>query len=265
LHSGRLWRGLPTIAAGAISQGYQTTATTIAAGTLVSLESSKSSVVGPATTNNTSGLVGIAADKPLVQLSSSDNNIVQVVVGGVTSALVSDINGPVKTGDKITISPVTGIGMKATNAVEIVGTADADLTSVHTITKTVAAQDGKTAKSAAIKVGLLPVAVSISFYSAGSVESTAASLVPPFLQAFADVIAGKSVSPLRVLLVIFVLIAAFGIVAIMLTTSIRTEINSIGRNPLASRALLRSLVDVIVAAIGILLISATVTYFILRG
>src|SRR6266446_1988611 len=71
---------------GAISQSYATTTTNITQGTLLSLVSTSSSSVEPADNTSTARLTGIAASKPLVELSSnsSNKNSIQVVVSGST-------------------------------------------------------------------------------------------------------------------------------------------------------------------------------------
>lgn len=243
---------------GAISQDYQTNTTGITPGELLSLSSSSSSAVEPAnSTSNVSSLIGVAADKPLLELSGKGKSSVQVVVGGTSSALVSDINGPVNVGDKITASPVSGVGMKAINSTEVVGIAQANLASVQTVTRSVVGKDGK---SVNIKIGQLPIAVVVEYYSMSAATGTASSFVPPFMQAIANQLTGKQVSPLRVLFGMILLIMGFAAVTFMLYVAIRSGIISIGRNPLAEGALRKGLVDVIIAALGILVVTAVVVY-----
>lgn len=243
---------------GAISQQYQTNVTGITAGELLSLSAAGSSTVEPANSaTNVSRLIGVAADKPLLELSGKGASSVQVVVGGSSSALVSDINGPVKVGDKITASPVSGVGMKASNSTEVVGIAQANLDSVSTVKRSVAGTNGK---DVTIKIGLLPIAVTVEYYSVSSASGTASSFVPPFLQSLANQLTGKQVSPLRVLFGAALLIMGFAAVTFMLYVAIRSGIISIGRNPLAERALRKGLVDVIIAALGVLTATAVVVY-----
>lgn len=247
-------------ASGAISQSYQTKVTGIAQGALVSYESSKSSLVVPSNSGNAATLVGVASSQPLVELSNSGKNSIQVTVNGTTDALVSDANGPVNVGDKITASPVGGIGMKAFGSVEIVGTAQASLDTVKTVTKTFAGTNGQ---NVSVKVGLLPITVNATYYSAASSSGSISSFVPPFLQSVANSIAGKSISPLRVLISTLALLLGFIAVIVMLYIAIHSGMISIGRNPLAEDALRRGLVDVIVAAIGVLVITVVVVYAVL--
>jgi hypothetical protein len=247
-------------AAGAISQGYTTRSDNISRGALVSLVSNSTTTVEPATSSNAANLVGVAADKPLIELSGSGEGSTQVVVGGSTEVLVSDVNGSVKAGDKIAASPIGGIGMKASEAAQIVGTAQVSIDSAKTVEQSITAKDGT---KQTIKVGLLSVAVNVTYYSASMSKGTISSFVPPFLQSIANSVVGREVSPLRVLLGAIVLLLGFIAVIVMIQTSIRNGLISLGRNPLAQKAVRRGLIDIIVAAIGLLVLMAVIVYVVL--
>ena len=238
-------------------QGYETATTNITQGTLLSLTSSGSNVVAPATSGTSSNLVGVAGSDPLLELSDSgrQRGTVQVVVGGSTEALVSDINGPVHVGDKIAVSPVSGIGMKATVSSEIVGVAQDNLSSVPTVAKTFSSTDGSRRTA---KVGLLPISVNVAYYSAPAAGGTESAFVPPAFQNLASAVAGKAVSPLRVVVGTLVLLLGFTVIAIMLYVSIRSNIISIGRNPLAADALRRGMVEVLIAAFSVAVVTGVV-------
>lgn len=245
-------------AAGSISQGYEANTNDITQGVLLSLVSNKSNIVQLANSaSNSANLVGIAVNKPLLELSGSGKTNIQVVVSGTAVALVSNVNGQIYTGDKIAASPISGIGMKAVKSGEIVGTAQESLSSVNTLKRQISETNGK---SLTIEVGLLPIAVNVAFYSSEASNSTVSSFVPPFLQSIANSVSGKQVSPLRVLLGSLALLLGFVAVIVMLYTAVRSGIISIGRNPLAESALRRGLVDIIVAAIGVMVITVVLVY-----
>ena len=244
---------------GAISQGFETSSSNVTSGALVSLVASGKSDVAPANAANAAGLVGVAGSKPLVELSGGDSTV-QVVTSGSTQALVSDMNGPVKAGDKITTSPVDGIGMKATTSAEVIGTAQANLSTVATLSRSVAGSNGKPVSFA---VGLLPITVNVAYYSAASGGSNASLFVPSFLQDIANTLTGRAVSPLRVLIGALALLLGFMTAAIMLYVSVRSSFTSIGRNPLAHVALRRGLVDVLIASGGVLVVTVAIVYAVL--
>jgi hypothetical protein len=111
-------------------------------------------------------------------------------------------------------------------------------------------------------VGLLPLAVNTTYYTSSSPQGTVSAFIPPFLQDIANAITGRQVSPLRVLLGASALLLGFITAIIMLYVAIRNGMTSIGRNPLAEGALRKGLVDVIVAAIGVLVIAIVIVYII---
>ena len=247
------------MASGAISQSYSANSN-IAPGTVLSLAPTGNSLVQPAA-NVGQGvpLVGVAVSQPVLELSGGGTGTIQVAVGGVAPALVSDINGPVQAGDHLAASPIAGVGMKASGAGQVVGVAQADLGSVPTTSQNFTDRSGK---SHSVKIGLVPVAVGVEYYTGGG-SGAVSAFVPQFLQDMADAIAGKPVSPARVLVAFAVLILGTFIVLFMLNSAIRNGIISIGRNPLAGAALRKGLLDVVLTAFGILLVSGVLTYVIL--
>lgn len=244
-------------ATGAISQSYQTSSSNVSRGALLSLTSKGTTTVVPADSMAAPHLVGVATSKPLVELSSGNAgpSTVQVVVSGSTEVLVSDLNGPVKAGDKITASPIAGLGMKALSASEVVGVAQADLDSVKTVAKDYAGTHGGNVSA---KVGLLPVAINVTYYSGVPSGSDVSAFVPMFLQKIANSVAGKAVSPLRVLLGAAVLLIGFTMIIIMLYVGIKSEVISIGRNPLASDVLRGGLLDILITAVGLVIVTGVI-------
>lgn len=247
---------------GAISQSFTAASSDITAGTIVSVVPNNTSAVEPANSLTAAkGIEGIAANKPLMELSTPQHDNVQVVVRGTTSAYVSDINGSVNVGDHIVASPISGVGMKAITPSEIVGTAQAPLSSVQTITQTLTT---KTGKQVTVHVGLIPIAVNVTYYGASAPVDNIGQYIPPFLQGIANNINhGKSVSPLRVL------ISTIGVVLGVLTaiiiayTSLRNSATSAGRNPLAKSALRGGLMDALIVSIGTIIFVVVLAYFVL--
>ena len=244
-------------ATGALSQGLTTTDSSLTVGALVSFHTGSKNVVEKSTVSSVSSLVGITANKPLVALGD-DTKQVQVVIGGQTPAIVSDINGPIKIGDKITASPLQGVGMKAATSTEIVGTAEGNLADSHTTLQTVTDKSGKQTQ---VHVGVIEVQVNVSYYVVDS--SKLNGIVPTFLVNVGSSVAGKDVSPVRVLIGFTRLLVGFIIAGILLQAGVRSGIIAIGRNPLAQGVLRRSLVDVLVTAVGVLGLTVIAFYLVL--
>lgn len=107
----------------ALSMGYRADEG-LSVGTLVSLTDKDQNQIAPATTENVENLLGAVIDpKGALINSTSTNDNVQVATTGLANVFVSDINGEIKVGDKITASPLAGVGMKATYSTKIVGVA----------------------------------------------------------------------------------------------------------------------------------------------
>lgn len=241
----------------AIAQSFTTTETNLVAGAFMSLKQGSNNTVELANTNNADRLVGIVGSKTLLQLGDTKSGSVQVVTSGVTDGLVSDANGPVNAGDKLTASPIAGIGMKATSSLQVVGTAQANLAISSAQTRTVTKQDGT---QTTVHIAQIPVQVNVTYYASPGAAQT---FLPPFLQDFANSVGGKQVSPARVIIATLILLLAFVSIAVLLYSTVRSSIISIGRNPLSERAVRKSIVQIGLTILGILLLTLITIYLIL--
>lgn len=244
--------------AAAIAQGFTTTETNLTAGALMCLKGGSNNTVELANTGNAERLVGVVGANNLIELGNdTGNSNTQVVTSGVTLALVSDANGTVSAGDKITASPIDGVGMKATSNIQVVGIAQAALSTVSTKTQSVSAEDGSKID---VHIGQIPVQVNVTFYVP---PTTNTSFLPPFLQSFANSVGGKDVSPVRVIIATLILLLAFVSIAVLLYSAVKSSIISIGRNPLSEKAVQKSIFQIGFTVIGILLLTLITIYLIL--
>ncbi len=244
--------------AAAISQGYKTGESGIVPGMLVSLEKNNTIVVQAANTERTDGLLGVVVptNNSLLELASGTGEV-QVITTGVAQAIVSDINGVIRAGDKITASPLNGVGMKALTAVRIVGVTQADFDTGKATRRSVTGRDGKARD---VLVEPLPIQVGVSSYIP---PNETKSIVPGFLQSLANTVAGRNVSPTKVIISGFLLLVAILAVAVLLYSTAHSSIISIGRNPLSEPAVRQSLLQVMAVVVGILLVTFISIYFIL--
>lgn len=239
-----------------IAQGFQTTDTNIVEGALVSLKSDTPNSVELANPERADQLIGIVGENPLIELSDGTNSV-QVVTSGVTQALVSDINGNVQPGDKITASPIEGVGMKATQTGVVVGTAQANLEEVNTSERTITDKEGK---QQTVKIGVVPVQVDTVFFTG---IASGSSFVPGVLQELANSIAGHQVSALRIMIAALLLLLLLVSVVVLIYSSVRSSIISIGRNPLSENAVHKSLLQVGLTTVGLLAFTVILVYLIL--
>jgi hypothetical protein len=240
----------------AISQGFRTNDMNLRPSALVSFERGSNDRVELANRERVEQLVGVVGDKPLIALSTGDSQT-QVITQGVTPVLVSTINGDIKAGDKITASPINGIGMKATASSLVIGTAREDLSGKPTKEVSVANANKATSK---VAVGAVSTQINITYFAG---VSTAQGFLPPFLQQMANSIAGREVPVLRVVIGLLLLIVGVVSAGVLLYSSVQSSIISIGRNPLSEGAVNKSLLRVGFIAIVVLLLTTTAVYFIL--
>lgn len=244
---------ISVLASGALSQGFKTS-DSLSMGSIVTLKNGSDGYVQLATSDESAQLVGVVGNKALIALNSGIKQT-EVITSGVTDVLVSDINGPIKAGDKITSSPISGIGMKTKESSEIVGTAQTSFPGTKTSNYSVTDKSGETKQ---VKVGVVSLQVGVSYYNVS--QDKLSSFVPSFLVNVGSSIAGKDISPIRVLVSFFCLLMGFVLAGVMIQSGVRSGIISVGRNPLAHEVLRRSLVDVLITAIAVLLITGIVFY-----
>lgn len=241
----------------AIAQQFQTTQTDITPASLVGIQKDNPKQIELSDAEHVDQLVGVVSSEPLIELSSGGSGV-QVVTSGITMALVSDLNGQIRAGDKVTASPVAGVGMKASEAAVVVGTSQAALDSVQTETREITDLNGK---KQSVRIGVIPVQVNVAFFSPDKDRESA--FVPPFLQSLANNVSGRNVSPVRVLVAALVLLLVFLSITVLLYSSVRSSIISIGRNPLSENAVRKSLFEVGLTVLTITVFAVVIVYLIL--
>lgn len=241
----------------AIAQQFQTNDRDVVPTSLVSLQTASSNAVELGSTDNLERLAGVVGNSPLIELSEGKSGV-QVVTSGLTLALVSDLGGRVVAGDKITGSPIAGVGMKAGRNTVVVGTAQAKLDIAQAKTRTVTDKAGK---QVTVHIGLVPVQVGVAFYSGANDPGEA--FVPPFLQGLANDIVGRNVAPLRVLLAALTILLIIIVVSVLLYAAVRSSLVSIGRNPLSQGAVRKGLLDVGLAVAVLMVLGGGLAYLLL--
>ena len=233
----------------------------IAPGELVSTENAGAGEVTPADTTNGHGLAGIsvASEQAVVSVAAgAPAQSVTVVNGGTAAVYVSTLNGAIHRGDRISVSPIAGIGMKAAVGLYTIGTAEADFSAgTSPVTYQVPKVAGGTQT---VHVGSIPVAILVGSGIAASEQSG----VIANLQSVAAVVAGHQVSALRAVLSFVIAVVSVGALIALIYGAIHASIDAMGRNLLARRSILRTLTQVTATACLIVAVAAVVLYFTLR-
>lgn len=254
---GFLTAQMPSTAFG-IARGYQTDDTGLQVGMVVALSlgedgSSNTTKVERATRDNSERVVGVVTtlENSLVTISSGSFNVL-VETEGQAEAYISDINGEVKNGDALVLSPLKGILMKSGTAPgNVVGIA---ASGVEDKTDYSYDDNGTTRQTG---VGL----AKINLTSPSSQSD--ATLNDSALAKLGRSLAGRNISEARVIvaLIIFllVLIAEGGIIY----GAVSSAITALGRNPLAKSTIRGELFRIILIALVVLLAGVGAVYGIL--
>ena len=166
---------------------------------------------------------------------------VVVATNGAYPVLVNTFNGPIKTGDYISLSNTDGVGSKATgNDSTIVGQSLGNFNNSGT---------------GQVKVNL-DITRNPLFKNSLS--------IPAPLQRIGNSIAGREASPFKIYAALVVFMLATAVAVILLVVGVRSALVSIGRNPLSRPLILRGLFQVVTAGVLIFLGGLVAVYLLLR-
>jgi hypothetical protein len=249
----------PAMAAAAtlVSQSY-ISGSKLPLGSIVSLQKGSTDHVDSATTANSNNILGVVvnADNSQLSISSDQANQVDVATGGIEQVLVSDINGRIASGDAITSSPISGVGMKATDNVKIIGIAQ---DSFPNSTATKETYKDKGGRSNSVTLGQVPVSVNVTYFY----KQPDKTIIPQALQNLANALAGKKVNALPIIISAVIFIVSLVVVVSIIYSMIHSSIISVGRNPMAQAAVYRNVIQLSGLVIVILGVSIGSIYMVL--
>lgn len=242
-------------AATPIAQGYAASQP-LPVGAMVSLKKDTTDQVEAATITNVDNLLGVVIndESSLLSVSNGGDNQVMVATNGTVPLLVSDINGAIRRGDSITASPISGIGMKATGNVRVIGIAQGDLSNGKE--QTAKDKDGKEQK---VTIGQAPVLVTVAYFF----KEPEKTVIPSALQNVANALAGRTVGTLPILISAAIFLMMIVVVASIIYSMIRSSIISVGRNPMSQSAIYRNLIQLSTLVLAILSVGFGSIYMVL--
>ncbi len=238
-----------------ISHAYHSTGQ-ISNGSLVSLDSRHSNYVQPANTDNGGFLLGVAvaSNQSLLAVDEAPG-LVQVATSGSVNTLVSTLNGNIKVGDLISVSPFGGLGMRASPGIQVIGVAQTAF-NAHSPGATIRSVTNKHGQKEKLSVGYISINIAIN------TDTTNTSGING-LQKFVERLTGRVVPTLHIVISLVVAGVALFVLAILVYSSIYGSILAIGRNPLAKNSIIHTLGIVLGMAILTLLISGAIIVFLL--
>lgn len=248
----------------AVTQSYNGDAS-VQMGMIVKLKDNDAATVEPLSQSTIKNMLGVtvAANDAAVTLAPQNVKQQQVYVAtyGRYKTLVSTQNGPIRTGDYITISSIAGVGMKAgADQAVILGKASGNFSGTSNVEGSVDVKDDK-GHSAKVAIGRIPVSLEVAH---NPLASKATDYVPSFLAKTAVTIAGKPVSAARIYLGAITLLVSAMVTGSILYSGVKSGMTAIGRNPLSRKSIIRSLIQTVTAGLIIFVVGVFAVYLLLK-
>ncbi len=189
-------------------------------------------------------MVGIVSLNPAVLLyDRNDKNSKPVISTGKAYVRVDTGNGPIHVGDLITSSQTPGVGQKATENGYVIGTSEEDYT-----------------PSNPHKIGTVLVSINPHF---GQLSN---NLVHNLFNSLRFGISSAFISPLgalRYFVSAFIALVSFLIGFLFFGRVSRSGVESIGRNPLAGKLIIFSVILNVILTLAIMVFGVAIAYLIL--
>lgn len=245
-----------------VTQGFASD-TPLEQGMIVRLDPKDLTKVEPVNSgqaNQIRGVVISASDSALLLGSTSSQ--VYVATTGRFTVLVSDQNGNIKTGDYITASSISGIGMKADNSQPTVVGKAMDSFSGSDNNLIIGTASVKTSNGHQQQIHLGQVLVDISIGPNPLLQINSA--LPGIFRNASTLLVGKPVSPARIYLSLAIIAASAIISGSLIYSGVRNSLIAIGRNPLSKKLILRSLLQVVIISLMIFMSGIFGVYLLLK-
>lgn len=248
------------LTAQSVTRGYGSDQT-LQRGMIVGVQKKDTSKVEPINILRLSNILGVVVnpnDSPIT-VSSTNQNIF-VATSGRYDVLVSDQQGAINATDYITLSSISGIGMKANEQQSnVLGRAATGFDGkTNVLSSTVLSSDNGGQRT--VHISRLKVDIAVDKNPLARITNGA----PAILSRAGTAITGKAVSPVRLYLGAIVLIIGTLTAGAMLYAGIRSSIISIGRNPLSKKSIFRSMIGVSFSSIFVFVISIIGVYLLLK-
>lgn len=202
-------------------------------------------------------IFGVKQDTPIAVFRRIDKTGNAVARSGIAQVNITTINGSIKTGDRITSSQIPGFGMKTGTSGYVLGVAMSSFE--ETDGQDFTFQDKK------LRAGRIPVALKIEYAeltSPRSLNNFFSYLGTSFLQGVND--PRNLTQAVKYIFSGLILLIAISFSLVILIRSIPKSIEAIGRNPLARRTIMFSIILNIFIVIVITLAAILAAFIILR-
>ncbi len=205
----------------------------------------------------------VAGDGNIVFTSQETADKVAVANSGILPVLASTASGNIEVGDPVTVKSIAGIGEKAAESGRIIGIAVDELKpDSENVQATTVEINGEMKE---VHIGAINIRVGASDYTPNTTPiNQGDARNRNTLEKLADNVTGKVVRPIGIVVAgLILMIGAFTAIFLITSTSYSSMI-SIGRNPLAEKKVVKSLIGLVLFAIGVFCVSAGLSYFALK-
>lgn len=227
-------------------------------GIIVVIDEGNANKVRPAKLEEIERVHGVVVNNNDAPVTLSiEGQQVFVATTGRYQILVSNENGPIKVGDYVTLSSLQGVGMKADeqrNKIVFGKALEALDDSSEVITTT---------KLGEREIVLGRVMVDITVSKNPLLKGVEPN-VPSFLKKAVETIAGKPVDALRAYVSLAIFVLTVGISGTLMYGGVKSGIISIGRNPLSKKTIIRSIFQIVLVSLIVLMAGIFGVYLILR-
>lgn len=226
-------------------------------GSIVSIDKDNPESIELSHIDNSEYLLGVVVDGAENSVTfSKENSQTTVALSGEVDVFVNDANGEVKAGDFVGASWLEGVGMKSldANKQKLLGIAveDYDSKSAKIYGEIDTTEGSKTVSIDAVKIRL--------FDKEGFAETVDSR---GGLEELLSNVAGKQISYAKVLASSILFIVTLLVSGMFIVSSIRGSFISIGRNPMASATIYKSLLHVSGLSVLVLIVGTALTYVVL--
>lgn len=249
-----------------VTQGYLSD-TSIQQGIIVRLKAGDATKVVPVSQTNETDILGVVvspSDAPVSLTTNANQDQVYVASYGQYDVLVSTQNGVIQAGDTIAISSLDGVGMKADTGREAILGKAVQSFDGKSATQSTAVLKDSSGHETTVAIGRIAVNINVAHNPAYKATDTTVAGVPSFLSKAAQVVTDKPVSAMRIYASLVVLALAVVIAGILLYSGVRNGMTSIGRNPLAKKSIMRSLLQVVIISLIVFIIGLIAVYLLLK-
>lgn len=233
-------------------------------GTIVQLSDPDKQIVSRASQIQVDAMFGVVIDPSQLSLRMADEsraNEIHVASSGTYNTLVSTQAGAISSGDYVTLSAVSGVGMKAgagdkTVFGRAVGAFDGKGVTLGTTTIKKTNGDEKR-----VTLGVVPVTIDVQ---RNPHEKSTKVKVPEQLERLGQAVAEKEVDPIRIYLSMFIAAVSLITAIAVVYSGVRSSVISIGRNPMSKKSIFRALLEIILTSFLILIIGLFAVYLLLK-